>query len=115
MTITATYSPEDNKIRLSASSRLDAETYARVKAAGYSWAPKQGIFVAPMWTPDRADLALELAGEIGDEDTSLGDRAEERAERFEGYRENRTEDAHAAKASVDRIAPSWYITIPFQF
>jgi hypothetical protein len=30
-----TYSPEDNKLRLSALHRLDAETYARVKAAGY--------------------------------------------------------------------------------
>jgi hypothetical protein len=53
MRYTATYSPEDNKLRLSATSRLDAETYARVKAAGSSWAPKQEIFVAPMWTPAR--------------------------------------------------------------
>jgi len=44
-TYTATYSPEDNKLRLSASTRLDAETYARVKEAGFIWAPKQGIFV----------------------------------------------------------------------
>ena len=63
-TITATYSPEDNKIRLYASSRLDAETYARVKAAGFVWAPKQELFVAPKWTPAREDLAMELAGEI---------------------------------------------------
>ena len=34
-TYSATYSAEDDKIRLRASSRLDAETYARVKAAGY--------------------------------------------------------------------------------
>ena len=32
-TITATYSPEDNKLRLYASQRLDAETYARLIAA----------------------------------------------------------------------------------
>ena len=109
MTYSATYSPEDNKIRLSASSRLDKDLYLRVKAAGFIWAPKQGIFVAPMWTPEREDLALELAGEIEDEDTSLVDRAEERAERFEGYRENRTEDAHRAKKAVDAIADG----IPF--
>ena len=30
----ATYSPEDNKLRLYPDERLDAETYARVKAAG---------------------------------------------------------------------------------
>ena len=31
ISFTATYSPEDNKIHLYASSRLDAETYARVR------------------------------------------------------------------------------------
>ncbi len=44
---TATYSPEDNKLRLYPSCRLDSETYARVKAAGFRWAPKQELFVAP--------------------------------------------------------------------
>jgi hypothetical protein len=64
MIYSATYSPEDNKLRLSASSRLDAETYSRVQAASFRWAPKQQIFVAPMWTPERAALCEELAGEI---------------------------------------------------
>ena len=77
MIYTATYSPEDNKLRLYASARLDAETYGRVKAAGFIWAPKQDLFVAPMWTPSREDLLIELAGEIEDEDRSLVDRAEE--------------------------------------
>lgn len=107
--ITATYSPEDNKLRLSASSRLDKELYERVRAAGFRWAPKQDVFVAPMWTPEREDLALELAGEVEDEDTSLVDRAEERAERFEGYGEKRSADASRARAHVDSIADG----IPF--
>ncbi len=102
MLITATYDPADDKIRISASQRLDTETYARVKAAGYGWAPKQGVFYA-VWSPNREDLALELAGEIDDEDTTLVDRAEQRAERFEGYRENRTEDANRAHAAVSAI------------
>src|SRR5436190_17299190 len=85
--LTATYSPDDNKLRLYASTRLDAATYARVKAAGFIWAPKQDLFVAPAWTPERADLLVELADDIGDEDTSLIDRAEQRADRFEDYRE----------------------------
>lgn len=83
---TATYSPEDNKLRLYPFARLDADIYQRVKAAGFIWAPKQGLFVAPMWTPEREDLLIELCGEVGDEDTSLVDRAAERAERFEEYR-----------------------------
>ena len=100
----ATYSPDDNKIRLYASARLDSETYARVKAAGFKWAPKQELFVAPMWTPEREDLAIELAGEIEDEDTSLVERAEERAERFEDYSDNRKEDAERAHKAVSAIA-----------
>ncbi len=103
-TFSATYSPDDNKLRLYASARLDRETYDRVKAAGFSWAPKQELFVAPMWTPAREDLLLELAGEIGDEDTALVDRAEDRAERFEGYSEKRAADADAARRAVDAIA-----------
>lgn len=102
--MTATYSPDDNKLRLSSVHRLDAETYARVKAAGFSWAPKQGIFVAPMWTPEREDLLMELCGEIGDEDTSLVERAEQRAERFEDYSDRRASDAERAHEAVAAIA-----------
>ena len=101
---TATYSPEDNKLRLYATTRLDAELYARVKSAGFIWAPKQELFVAPAWTPEREDLLLDLCGEIGDEDTSLVERAEERAERFEDYSEKRGEEAESARAGVSAIA-----------
>jgi hypothetical protein len=104
MTYTATYSPEDNKLRLYASSRLDKETYDRVRAAGFIWAAKQGLFVAPAWSPSREDLLLELCGEIGDEDTSLVERAADRAERFEDYGESRAEDAERARAAVSAIA-----------
>ena len=75
----ATYSPEDNKLRLYSLHRLDPELYARVKAAGFIYAPKQELFVAPAWTPARENLLIELCGEIDDEDTSLVDRAEQRA------------------------------------
>ena len=102
--LTATYSPEDNKFRLYPSQRLDSETYARVKAAGFKWAPKQELFVAPMWTPGREDLLIELCGEIGDEDTSLVERAEQRAERFGDYSDKREAEAHRAHAAVAAIA-----------
>lgn len=103
-TFTATYSPDDNKLRLTASARLDAATYERVKAAGFAWAPKQEQFIAPMWTPGRADLCIELAGSIDDDDGSLMERAEDRAERFEGYEDNRRSDANSAHEAVRRIA-----------
>src|SRR5207253_58064 len=97
--MTATYSPEDNKLRLYADARLPRDLYERVRAAGFIWAPKQGLFVAPMWTPEREDLLTELCGAIGDEDTSLV----ERAERFEEYRDRRAEDAERAHAVVEEI------------
>jgi protein-L-isoaspartate O-methyltransferase len=106
---TATYSPDDNKLRLYPVARLDADTYKRVKDAGFSWAPKQELFVAPMWTPEREELLIELAGEIGDEDTSLCDRAEQRAERFEDYSDKRAADAESARDGVAAIADN----IPF--
>jgi len=103
-TYTATYSPEDNKLRLYAASRLPTDLYARVRQAGFRWAPKQELFVAPMWTPAREDLLIELCGEIDDEDTSLMQRAAERAERFDEYSENRANDAEAARTAVAAIA-----------
>ena len=106
MTVTtfdATYDPADDKLRLRASSRLDAETYAKVKAAGFGWAPKQDLFYA-VWSPVREDLLAELAGEIGDEETSLEERAAQRAERFQGYKDKRATDAEQARASVASVA-----------
>src|ERR1700723_640844 len=104
MTYTATYSPEDNKLRLYSSTRLDRELYARVRGAGFIYAPKQELFVAPMWTPEREDLLIELCGEIDDEDTSLVERAEERADRFVDYKDKRIRDAERAHDAVSRIA-----------
>lgn len=102
MSMNATYSPDDNKLRLYSTSRLDAATYERAKAQGFRWAPKQGLFFAT-WSPRGEDLLMELCGEIGDEDTSLVDRAEERAERFEGYSDNRAREAQQARDSVQAI------------
>lgn len=106
---TATYSPEDNKLRLYATTRLDKDLYTRAREMGFIWAAKQGLFVAPMWTPAREDFLLELADDIDDEDKSLVDRAEDRADRFEGYQENRTRDANAARSAVSALADN----IPF--
>jgi protein-L-isoaspartate O-methyltransferase len=104
----STYSPEDNKLRLYAVNRLATSLYERVKGAGFTWAPKQKLFVTT-WSPERADLLMELCGDIGDEDTSLVDRAEERADRFETYRGKRAADAESARQGVAAIADN----IPF--
>ena len=101
---TATYSPEDNNLRFTPYCRLSKEDYLRARAAGFIWAPRQELFVAPMWTPEREDLLLEWCGEIDDEDKSLVERAEERAERFDLYSERRALDADNARAAVSAIA-----------
>ncbi len=99
----ATYSPQDNKLRLYADSRLEAGLYERVKEAGFRWASKQDLFVAPKWTPEREDLLMELCGGIDDEDIALVDRAQERAFRFDGYSDSRAEDAQTAHSAVSAI------------
>lgn len=103
MTTTATYSPDDNKLRIYPAGRLSADEYAAVRAAGYRWAPKVGAFVAPAWTPAREDLAVQMAGQIDDEDSTLAERAEDRAERFSTYEEHRRADANAAARSADDL------------
>lgn len=100
----ATYSPDDNKLRLYSVAKLPDDIYQKVRAAGFIWAPRQELFVAPAWSPERADLLLELCGEIDDEDKSLVERAEERAERFEEYSEKRADEAHRARERVDDLA-----------
>ena len=100
---TATYSPDDNKLRIYTESRLDKETYQRSRNAGFRWAPKQELFYAT-WSPKAEDFAIELAGQIDDDDSSLMDRAEDRSERFEQYSDNRARDAEQAREAVDRIA-----------
>ncbi|MCW1985620.1 UNVERIFIED_ORG: hypothetical protein M2348_001352 [Sphingomonas sp. R1F5B] len=112
VTITATYSPEDNKLRLYPSSRLDAETYERVKAAGFKWAPRQELFVAPSWSPDREDLAVELAGEIEPEEMTLAERAQAKAERLEELAGKRQREANAFARRASELSEAFYMGQP---
>ena len=104
----ATYSPDDNKLRIHPSERLDDAEYQAAKDAGFRWAPKQGVFYAT-WSPKAEDYTIALCGEIGDDDETLLERSEERAERFEGYAESRMRDSAAAEKSARSVADA----IPF--
>lgn len=90
----ATYSVEDNKLRLYYNGWLDEADYKKVSDAGFIYAPKQELFVA-VWTPERCDLAFAMAGDIGLDELSMADRAEAKIARLEGYQENRLKDADA--------------------
>ncbi|WP_218068909.1 DUF3560 domain-containing protein, partial [Escherichia coli] len=76
----------------------------KVHDAGFRWAPKQALFVAPAWTPGREDVLLSLAGEIEDEDSTLAERQEARAERFTGYSGKRASESAQALDEVERLA-----------
>jgi hypothetical protein len=100
----ATYSLEDNKLRLYPDGRLDPTTYGTLRAAGLHWAPTQQLFVAPMWTPEREDALLELVDEIDDEDVSLTERQEARAERARAFEARRLREAEASHDAAMRMA-----------
>jgi hypothetical protein len=107
--LSATYSPKDNKLRLYSLHHLPRNVYERVRAAGFSFAPKEDLLGAPMWTPVREDFLLALCGEIGDEDTSLVDCAKQPVDRFEDYSASRDADSKAAHSAASVIADG----IPF--
>lgn len=92
----ATYSPEDNKLRLYVG-RVPREEYLKLKAEGWQALHKQresgGGDFAATWTPQRRDTALAYAEIIEDEDKGPAERAAERAERFAGYRDKREGEA----------------------
>jgi len=76
-----TYSPEDNKLRLYADVRIDAEDWQLMKSEGWKWAPKQELFFA-FWTVANEDFCLALAGDILPEEMTMVERAEAKAQRL---------------------------------
>lgn len=82
----ATYCPEDDKLRLYVG-RVPREEYDALRAEGWQATAKQDCDFSAVWTTAREDTALAYAGTIDDEDQAPADRAADRAERFAGYRE----------------------------
>lgn len=110
MTYEATFSPEDNKLRLKVDVWLDSDEWQRLKDAGFRSAPKQaanegyeGLFFVS-WSPGREDLCIELAGDIEPEDVTLAERAELKAERLDGYQANRLKDSEAYHRAASAIS-----------
>lgn len=91
----ATYCPEDNKLRLY-TGRVERQTYEALVAAGYKATPKQSCSFVATWSIKSEDMAFLLIPEdadIEDEDISPEERAADRAERFAGYRDKRRAEA----------------------
>ena len=100
---TATYSPEDDKLRLYTNVWLGKDDYKLLSDMGFKWAPKQEL-IYTHWSPKREDICILLAGDIEREGTTLIERAEQRAARFDGYQSNRLRDANSYQSAADRIS-----------
>lgn len=103
---TATYSAEDNTLRIYPETwqRLDDETYALFKDAGFRPAYKQECYFNKRWTPAREDFCLKMAGSIQPDEITMAERAEQRAARFDGYRLNRVRDANQYQRSAEHYS-----------
>lgn len=88
----ATYCPEDDKLRLYVG-RVPRGEYDFLRAEGWTATPKQSCDFSAVWTPSRYATAIQYAQIVEDEDMGPEERAADRAERFIGYREKRTEEA----------------------
>lgn len=92
----ATYSPEDNKLRIylkDTDERFEEETYQKLKKHGFKYAPVQRLFVAPRWTPSREDLCIELGDEIVSDEITMLERAEAKAKRLDDLSDKRIADS----------------------
>ncbi|GEA09154.1 hydrolase [Alteromonas sp. KUL42] len=100
----ATYSPEDNKLRLYIDGdRVGDDAYEKLSEHKFNWAPLQKLFWAA-WSPGREDLLCDLAGEIVAEETTLLERAEAKADRLEALASKRERESEAFVLASNRIA-----------
>ena len=87
----ATYCPEDNKLRLYVG-RVPRPEYDALRAEGWTSTPKQGCDFVAHWTPERRDTAIAYGdGFIGDEDQSPAGSAD-LATRFPHLHRGRARD-----------------------
>lgn len=106
VSFTATYSVEDDKLRLYASERFDQELWEQLKSLGFKWAPSQELIYG-YWSPNREDACLALAGHITAEQTTLVERAEAKAGRLDALAAKRAHEAtgyaRAAQSLAERM------------
>ncbi len=107
----ATYSPEDNKLRLYFSKRVSGELWAFLKDAGFGWAQKQDLLYCT-WSPAREDVCAALAEEIEMEETTLVERAEAKAARLEELSHKREREGGAYLNAARELSKRFYMGQP---
>ena len=99
----ATYAPEDNKLRIYATQRLSPELFQRFRDHGFSYAPKQELFVCPRWSVAREDFCLEFVDEIVAEGTTVAERALAKVARLELLSEKRFSEANSFQLAANEL------------
>lgn len=99
----ATYSPQDDKIRIYFNQRIDKALWEQFKEKGFTWTMKQESDLVATWTVARGDFAVLHCGQIENEISDRLDRSADRAERFSGYLENRIADTEKNLDNVEAI------------
>lgn len=103
--VSATYSAEDNKLRIYSEHQIDKEIWREFQEAGYNWTMKQdSVLVAHKWTPAREDIALKYAGEITAEGSTVLERAEAKAERLDALATKREGQSAVFFEAAQRIS-----------
>ncbi len=102
----ATYSPEDNKLRLYPTNfdeYLPEDVYKKLSEVGFRKAYKQELYVSPSWSVSREDVCLEFVDEITCEETSIGERAVNKAERLEVLAQKRLLESNVYSQAASSI------------
>ena len=99
----ATYSAEDNKLRIYTNDRISDELYGELKELGFKWAPMQKFYGAA-WNTKREDMAIALAGSIEPEGTTMAERAEIKAQRLIEMTEKKIQRASGYAEAAQTIA-----------
>jgi hypothetical protein len=88
----ATYSPEDNKLRLYTDVRFNPEEWQEMNDMGFGWAPVQNLLYC-YWSVNREDFCMSLAGDIMPEEMTMVERADAKVNRLILLAEKRADQA----------------------
>lgn len=111
--VRATYSPEDNKLRIYTNgNRVSDDIYSQLINKGFKWAPIQKLFVAPKWSPSRLDLCLKFVEKVEAEETTLLERAEAKAERLDSLAFKRSSESDAYVSAANRLSENMCLGQP---
>jgi hypothetical protein len=100
--VKASYSFDDDKIRIESMGRLDSKVIEDLRLAGFRWAPRQKVWVAA-WNPQRMKIAADLAEQVDEVSGDMAERNASRAEFMLGIAEHAAERAERYKDRTGKL------------